>query len=421
MTPSNPDEIGNNANQAKLPRRDWVLLPLIGLLTILFLAGSTEAVARLMFTESSTDKEGCIVRNDPSTGWRGQPNCVNFGNGYEGELAEFRFNSSGFRNDFEFAPKQPGTYRIVMLGSSAVEGGGVKEEHTIAALLPAELSAKTGQRVEIYNEGIEGWGGTPRNIASRFSKTLSVQPDLVLWILTSWDIRNAAGIMPHDEILPDETRLYPDTRARAPGAPTDSSGNGRILIVAAHTLRSIRGFVNDAWHNSRSDLMLVHFMVEVESQNQFVKSQNLSRQDAQYLGAQPSEKRLQHLQELDSYVAEIHRQASDAGVPVAAVFWPNATYAAALSLGEWPAGIDPYSLDNELRAVFVNRGVIYIDVLPDYRGILNPQSGYLPYDGHPNADGNITFSALLAKELTSGAVPALEAATPPQTAQEVGR
>lgn len=149
---------GDNSNEDRLPRRDWVLLPMIGLLTIFILAGSTEMIARLIFTDSSTDKEGCIVRNDPSTGWRGNPNCVNFGKMYEGEPAVFRFNSSGFRNDFEFAPKQPGTYRIVMLGSSAVEGGGVKEEDTIAALLPAELSAKTGRRVEIYNEGIEGWG-----------------------------------------------------------------------------------------------------------------------------------------------------------------------------------------------------------------------------------------------------------------------
>jgi hypothetical protein len=287
----------------------------------------------------------------------------------------------------------------------------------VATLLPAELSEKTGRRVELYNEAIEGWGGTPRNIAFRFSKALSVQPDLVLWILTPWDIRNAAGMMPHDEILPDETLLYPDRKDRAPGTQMASSGNGGILTVAVHALSSIRGFVSDAWHNSRSDLMLVHFMVELESQNQFVKSQNLSRQDAQYLGAEPSEKRLQHLQELDSYVAEIHQQASDAGVPVAAVFWPNATYAAVLSQAEWPAGIDPFSLDNELRSVFVNRGVIYIDVLPDYRNILNPQAGYLPYDGHPNADGNVTFSGMLAKELTNGAVPELKATVqslPPQ-------
>jgi hypothetical protein len=417
MTPSNPNATGDNANEAELPRHDWVLLPMIGLLTILFLAGSTETIARLMFVSFSTDKEGCVIHNDPSTGWRGKPNCVSFGKGYESDPTETRINGDGFRNDFEFAPKQPGTFRIVMVGSSAAMGSGVR----VATLLPAELSEKTGRRVELYNEAIEGWGGTPRNIVFRFGKVLSVQPDLILWILTPWDIRNAGGMMPHDEILPDETRLYPDNKAHAPGDPAASSGNGGILTVAAHTLRSIRGFVDDAWHNSRSDLMLVHFMVELESQNQFVKSQNLSRQDAQYLAAQPSEKRLQHLRELDGYVAEIHRQASDAGVPVAAVFWPNATYAAVLSLDEWPTGIDPFSFDNELRSVFVNRGVIYIDVLPDYRNILNPQAGYLPYDGHPNANGNLTFSALLAKELISGAIPELKAVAEPQAALEPGR
>jgi hypothetical protein len=402
-----------NENEAKPPLRDWLLLSLLGVLTIVFLAGSTELIARRMFVSSSSDKEGCMIENDPSTGWRGRPNCTNIEKMYESAYTEIRFNSSGFRNNFDFAPKQPGTYRIVLLGSSAVQGGGVKEEDTIASLLPAQLSAKTGRRVEIYNEAIEGWGGTPRNIASRFSKALSVQPDLVLWILTLWDVRNSAGMSPHDELLlPDETRLYPDKPASPSGATAAPPRAAGIPAWPVRMINSARKAAADAWHGSRSRIMLSHFQVEYESQRQFVESQDLGHQDTEYLSAQPNEKRLKHLRELDSYVAEIQRQASAAGVPVVAVYWPSATQAAVICLGGWP-GADPWSFDNELRAVFENRGVTYVDILPDYRNVPDPQSDYFPYDGHPNAKGDAAVSAMLARGLTSGAVPALRATAHP--------
>jgi hypothetical protein len=38
--------------EAKLPRRDWLLLPLLGVLTISLIAGSTELIARRMLSES---------------------------------------------------------------------------------------------------------------------------------------------------------------------------------------------------------------------------------------------------------------------------------------------------------------------------------------------------------------------------------
>jgi hypothetical protein len=77
-------------------------------------------------------------------------------------------------------------------------------------------------------------------------------------------------------------------------------------------------------------------------------------------------------------------------------------------MGNWPVNIDPFSLDNELRSIVVSHGGTYIDVLPAYRDIPDAEMGYFPVDGHLNSLGNSTMSELLAKELTSGAVPALK-------------
>jgi len=118
---------------------------------------------------------------------------------------------------------------------------------------------------------------------------------------------------------------------------------------------------------------------------------------------------------------EIESQARAAGVPVAAVFVPNRAQAAMISMGEWPAGYDPYKLDNELRAIITSHGGTYIGILPDFRGLPNPEQYYFPVDAHPNSDGHAMIAGMLAKELTSGAIPELKAAVQPQAAPEQGR
>src|ERR1700721_2667889 len=114
------------------------------------------------------------------------------------------------------------------------------------------------------------------------------------------------------------------------------------------------------------------------------------------------------LHQFDIEAAEIARQANAAGVPVVAVFLPRAPQAAMISRGEWPKGFDLSKLDNELRSIIVSHGGIYIDILPDFRGIPNPERGYRSVEGHPNPPGHAMLSGLLAKALTSGTVPALQ-------------
>jgi hypothetical protein len=71
--------------EAKLPGRDWILLPAISLMTICGILASAECIARRMFTESKTGVERCMVFNDPSTGARGLPDSVCWEKKYENE------------------------------------------------------------------------------------------------------------------------------------------------------------------------------------------------------------------------------------------------------------------------------------------------------------------------------------------------
>ena len=77
-------------------------------------------------------------------------------------------------------------------------------------------------------------------------------------------------------------------------------------------------------------------------------------------------------------------------------------------------------LENEVRESISSHGGHFIDILPDYRGVPNPERDYFPVDGHPDADGQAIISRFLAKELTSSAVPELKSSTP-DIAMEPGK
>ncbi|MGA3345151.1 MAG: hypothetical protein ABSC76_09815, partial [Terracidiphilus sp.] len=65
MTQSNRSDPGC-AIEAKLPRRDWIVLPMLSLLTILLLALSLESTTWWLFPSSESGLYACFVKYDPS-------------------------------------------------------------------------------------------------------------------------------------------------------------------------------------------------------------------------------------------------------------------------------------------------------------------------------------------------------------------
>jgi hypothetical protein len=401
MNLPNADKAGNK-NEAKLPRRDRILLPMLSFLTICFLAGSVELIARQMFTQFGTPGEDCMVLNDPATGPRGIPHSVCRGKVPEGELTEYRFNSSGYRDDVNFGPKSPGTYRIVMVGTSVALGMRVPQERIFATLLPDELSHRTGRKVELYNESMPR--RSPHIIALDFKDVLSARPDMILWILTPPDIEGTAWAVSRTN----------DAKSLGVWAKTWH----RIRTTFAH--ESFASLYSKAFNHPRTAILLRDILYA--SPSLYVKSSFIrTNYRKAFLKSEPSPKWQMRLEEFDSNAADIEGQAREAGIPIVAVLVPDRTQAAMISMGDWPRGFNPYKLDGDLRSIIVSHGGIYIDILPDFRTIPNPQLGYFAVDVHPNADGHRIISGLLAKALTSGAVPALRAAPQPQSLLDKGR
>ena len=139
-----------------------------------------------------------------------------------------------------------------MIGSSVAFGFTVPEERTIAAVLPPELSAKVGHRVEIYNEASPGGKtGTTQNIDLRFNDVLAAQPDMIFWIIVPGDIRNAA----YEEITAPVS-------AQKTGS-TELQARAWNSIKERIASRSIANAV-DLWKSHSTSTLTEHFYTKVK-------------------------------------------------------------------------------------------------------------------------------------------------------------
>ncbi len=402
-------------------RRDWVLLPAVSILTICLLAISAELLSRWLYPSTQVGLQNCFAMDDPTGDAAVKPNSVCWEQIPESSLkVEYRFNRRGHRAGAELSPKPPDTYRIVLIGSSFTQGLFVPREKTFAALLPEELSKKTGRKIEVYNEATGGkFRGGPfptQNSAQHFDAVLAAQPDLILWVITPTDVINAPSKEKADS--PHRGTLQEDPRSATGSAKPRSFWSNFRASIAKGTFGER---LKSRWEETRTSIVLKHLLIASESQDEYIKSYLRNGDDADFLKTKPDAKWQMQLQYFDAELAEITGLAKNAGVNLVAVFVPNRPQAAMISKSDWPAGYDPFTLEDEVRDSVVSDGGHFIDILPDYRGIPSPERDYFPVDGHPDADGQAIIFRFLAKELTSGTVPALKASTPPDIAMQPGR
>jgi hypothetical protein len=390
--------------EAKLPRRDWILLPAVGLVTMLLVVESSSFVAGRIFGATATTPWQCLVLDDRSTGTRAIPNSTCWDKTYESELVEYSFNSCGHRAGVECGPKLPGVYRIVAVGSSFGFGEHVRNGQSFASLLPAELSRKTGRRIEVYNENM--FGGWPRSVGLRMDEVFAAKPDMILWTFTIFDLMLASVVLPSD---------------RAGHLKDDIDEPGFFArkwyrVKASFATHPVPDAIADLWsiavrwsRPSPTGVLLRHIVHE--SRREYVDDY-LRGPDSEVgvLRVNLSTEWRNNLKSFDSDAGLIGERARAEGVPLVAALLPSRAQAAMISMGDWPKGFDPYHVVAQLRAIIAAHGGTYVDILPDVRAIPDAERGYLLVDGHPNPQGHAMLAELLAGELTNGAVGSLKAA-----------
>jgi lysophospholipase L1-like esterase len=99
-------------------------------------------------------------------------------------VSRMKTNSLGLRDDEVAMPKPPGTYRILVIGDSFVQGSQVSVGQPFTEVLERALNALPPhqgrpQRYEVVNAGVGGWGPAEEYLWLK-NEGLRLQPDVVI-------------------------------------------------------------------------------------------------------------------------------------------------------------------------------------------------------------------------------------------------
>ena len=287
------------AQEAKLPWRDWIILPLLSLLTISVLLLAAEGAARYFFV--AVHDNSCSI-DDPVISFRYRPNCTTHAKAAEGVWIAHHFNDCGYRTTESCGPKPPGTTRIAMLGASEAEGHLVAYDETFSARAAKQLTLELGRPVEIQNLGREQC--YPICAFHRVDEALALKPDLLLIVVNPTDIErmDPSEVSNRNKPMPPQVLDQAQLRHKmdphqALNAVEDIVGHSHIGIAAMHFL-----FQNTAT---------------------YVRMFLVSGERAAFLRLPLSPAWEKRLEGYDLLLGEMAQKARDANVPVVLVGVPS--------------------------------------------------------------------------------------------------
>jgi len=373
-------EITDSGNSLhKLPRRDWLIIPLLVLLTVGFMFLISEAATRLIWREGGVDT--CRVR-DPIIGWRNKPNCAFAMKAPEGPWVHYKFNNCGYRNSAPCGPKQPGSVRIALLGSSTDEGYLIPYEQTFAVQASEGLGSLCKRPVEVQNMGTVGC--TPIYSYRRIDEALALKPDAIVLAIAPFDVQQ--------DIDP---QLLAMRKSRVlPGTEIDGMGQ----LPAYRPQKRLP--------ESRTILIAKHFFYQ-DSQT-YVKLYLLQGDPAGFLREPLTAAWEKRFSNLDLLLGEMADKIHAAGVPFVLAGLPEHAQVALLGLGNLPPGVQPRAFDARLAQIASKHGIIYIDLLDDFARVPHPEKLFYPADGHLAPAGHVIVGRALMRRVRDG-IPALSA------------
>jgi lysophospholipase L1-like esterase len=132
-----------------------------------------------------------VATDDPRRPYEMRPGADMVVRGFRVKL-----NEQGLRTP-SFSPRPaPGVRRVLALGDSATFGERLPVEEAFPALLERELVARSGERWEVINAGVEGYN-TEAELAFLERRGVSLAPEVVVVGFNLNDFDRAPSIGPH--------------------------------------------------------------------------------------------------------------------------------------------------------------------------------------------------------------------------------
>jgi hypothetical protein len=371
----------------RLPKRDYILLPLTVILTLAFIVCVAELGARLLWPEQPRDR--CEVTTGDQI--RVQPNCRTVVKAPEGQWVEYRYNECGFRSAASCGPKPPNAARIVIIGTSISRGYWMPYGDSFTGRLEQELSRSCEHPVEFQNLSVgaaqsRAW----HTAAEQVIPAMRLDPDALVLVVSNFDL----------------VQYTPPAPAGQAASPPRAQFN---LVATLAELRNM--FASD----SRAMTMAMHFAFS--DPDRYLRFFLQHGDSADYLRPGLSAAWRSRLDTVDQTVAPLAAAAHARHIPLFLLLAPlRPAVLLAHAQAEFPH-LDGRAFPNALAEIARRHDAIFVDptglqsTAPDWDKL------FFVADGHPNAQGHRLIAAALHSALVED-VPALRdcgKATPAET------
>ena len=359
--------------EARLPRRDLVLLPLLCLVTIVLLFAGTELTTRLLWPAS---EQGYCITFNPIDGPHGKPNCTMTVKIAEG-LAPVvhHFNACGYRSTAPCGPKPAGITRIAVLGSSIAEGYIIPYSEMLATRMTDTLQSVWHHPVEFENLGAEAC--LPIYAYRHLAEALRLQPDAVVLLLNPWDVEQ--------EVDPKLLALRNNPRP---------INHAPVPVPQLNPIQQLQFWA----HSSRTMLVAQHFMLQ--NRDTFLKLYLVAGGDHTAFVRYPFPPFWkQRFADLELLLGEMSGRLHRAGIPFLVIGIPERAQVLMLQEPHLPRGVDPCAFTRELARISGRHGILYLDGLELFRRVADPETLFYVVDGHPTPTAHRILGQAAAQKL----------------------
>ena len=361
----------------RLPPRDYIILPLLSLCTVVLMLGASEFAARLIWPVR--DFDSCLVYN-PSLGGRFRSNCTSVTKNAESGWVVNKYNQCGYRSAAPCGVKLSGTVRVVVLGSSFTQGDFVPYSETFAAEASEKLTAICGRPVQFQNLGVEG--ATPLDVSRRVEEVIRLRPDAVIYPVTPYDLETMPASHPN--------------QAPVSARPVDS-----ISFLKKMYLR-----VGQTVRESRTVFVAQHYMFENPSL--YVKLFLVYGDKADFLRQPFTPAWRDRFDAFNALIGDMSTSFRAAHIPFVITAAPSRAIAAMLNDPSLPHRVDPYAFARTIAQIAATNRVQYIDLIAPFSRIRNASALFFPVDGHLKGSGQAIISDAIVGKLLDGTFPGLE-------------
>jgi hypothetical protein len=360
------------SKEARLPRRDIVILPLLSLLTIAACLMVSEAATRRYFVYKS--KDSCEI-DSANVSSRHLPNCTTRLKAAEGPWVTNQYNECGYRTKEPCGPKPRGSIRIALLGSSASEGLFVAYDQTFAARAASDITRISGCTVEIQNLGRAGCD--PVCVYHQTGEALALKPDILILAIDPYDIRHLdLAQMPYRNMT-----VLPRQTADPTADVYDPLMNVKAFIARSTSIVAAEHFLFQ--NTSIYDRIYLHY-----------------KDNADYLRAPFSPLWEKRLAAFEVLLTEMARKSNAAHVPIVLIETPSLPQLALARENNLPAGVDPNAFNERLMQISSQLGVQYVDGSAAFQHAPELNKLFYVTDGHLNGEGHAYVSRELVEQLS---------------------